>query len=171
MEIGELIWIFAIIFFLYRLFFAPAKQREQNRYDVPSESQYEEEKSSTQTRDDILEEMRTIFGDTSTTRKTEQKSPSRPQPTQRGHTREEFQAMRESKYGSYMGTDFINTRRQKSEADEALKDVQFLSPALSDRKNSKKPSFTFLYQHNELKKGIIISEILGKPKSRRRYNV
>lgn len=171
MDIAELIWIFVIIFFLYRLFFAPAKQREQNRYDVPSEPQYEEEKSSTQTRDDILEEMRTIFGDTSTTRKTEPKSPPRPQPAQRGDTREQFQAMRDSKYGSYMGTDFIDTRRQKSEADEALKGVHFRSPALSDRKKAEKHSFTFLYQHNELKKGIIISEILGKPKSRRRYNV
>jgi hypothetical protein len=171
MDIAELIWIFVIIFFLYRMFFAPAKQREQNRYDVPAEPPYEEEKSTTRTRDDILDEMRTIFGDTSTTRKTKPTPPPRPRPTQRSDTRQEFQAMRESRYGSYMGTDFIDSSRHMSEADQALKDVHFQSPGLIDRGKSKKPSFNFLYQHNELKKGIIISEILGKPKSLRRYNV
>ncbi len=170
MDIFELIWIFIVIYILYRLFFAPSKPRQQDRYDVPSEPPYEEE-ATTRTRDDILDEMRTIFGEQSTTRKPEPKPASRPQPQRRTTTRDRSSSPGESKYSSYTGTDFIDPRGEKSEADKALEDVTFESRGLEEQRKSEKHSFQYLFEHNEIRKGIIISEILAKPKSRRRQNI
>lgn len=168
MDIAELIWIFIIMYVLYRLLFAPAKPRQQQRYDVPSEPSYEEEDTATKSRDDILDEMRTIFGEESTTRKPQRKPTHSPQqPAERGQTVDSHG----SKYASYTGADFIDTRDHRSEADKALKDVSLKSPSLRDQKSPKKHSFHYLFEHSEIRKGIIISEILGKPKSRKRRNV
>jgi hypothetical protein len=169
MDIGELIWIFVVIFFLYRLFFAPSKPRREDRYDVPSEPSYEESESSTKTRDDILEEMRTIFGGESTTEKPKP-SPA-PKQTTPTPAREQSARSSESKYASYSGTNFIDARGQMSEADEALKDVEFRSRSLEEKSTSKQHSFDYLFDQNEIRKGIIISEILAKPKSMRKRNI
>ena len=171
MDIGELIWIFVIIFFLYRLFFAPSKPQQEDRYESPSEPEYEEEKSSTKTRDDILDEMRTIFGEKSTTQKPEPKPTPPPQRTQRTTSPREPVQSGESKYSSYTGTDFVDPRGKMSDADEALKDVVLTSRSMQDEIDAKRHSFEYLFEYNELRKGIIISEILNKPKSMRRHNI
>jgi hypothetical protein len=167
MDIGELIWILIVVYVLYRLFFQPSKPGQKNRYEVPSEPSQEEDRSSTRTRDEILDELRTIFGDESTTKKPEAK----PTPARRAKTREESADAGQSGYASYTGTDFIDTRGQMSEADRALENVTFESRSLMDEKSSRGPSFSYLFEPSEIRKGIIISEILGKPKSRRRQNI
>lgn len=170
MDIGEIIWIFVVMYFLYRLFFAPSKPRQQDRYDVPSEPSYEEDES-TRTRDDILDEMRTIFGEESTTEKPEPEPSPRSRPSEQPANRDRSPAPGESKYSSYTGTNFIDTRGEKSEADIALEDVTFESRALMEQRKSKRHSLQYLFEYEELRKGIIISEILSKPKSQRRQNI
>ncbi len=163
MDIAELIWIFIIMYVLYRLLFAPAKPKQQQRYDVPSEPSYEEEETATQTRGDILDEMRTIFGEKTTTKKTEPHSSTSP-PRQP-------EAQQKSKYDAYTGADFVDSRKIGAEAEKALKDVTLESRALKDERESRKDAFDFLYQPGEIRKGIIISQVLGKPKSRKRHNI
>jgi hypothetical protein len=153
------------VYVLYRLFFQQSKPRQQNRYEVPSEPSQEEDRSSIRTRDEILDELRTIFGDESTTKKPE------PTPSPRAKTREESADAGQSRYASYTGTDYINTRGQMSEADRALENVTFESRSLMEEQGSRGPSFSYLFEPNEIRKGIIISEILGKPKSRRKHNI
>ncbi|GEM_PF-1848991 len=173
MDIFELIWIFIVVYFLYRLFFAPSKPRQEHDYDVPSEPHYEEEESSTKTRDDILDEMRTIFGEESTTKKPPQQSPqkTREQRPHRPQPRQPAEETGESRFSSYTGTDFLDTRGQRSDADKALEDVTLESRALQEERLGKKNMFKFLFDQNEIRKGIIVSEVLGKPKSRKRHNI
>lgn len=170
MDILEFIWIFIVVYFLYRLFFAPSKPPQEHEYEVPSEPQYDEKESSTESRDDILDEMRTIFGEESTTRQkpTSRKPERKPERSQPQQTAEQPW---ESIYSSYMGTDFKDTTGKVSDADKALEGVTLESRALKDQRLGRKYAFNFLFDQREIRKGIIVSEVLGKPKSRKRHNI
>lgn len=170
MDIAELIWIAVVIFFLYRLFFAPAKPNRDIRYDVPSEPSYDQDETSTSARDDILEEMRTIFGEESTTTK-KPELPRQPQRVRKQHQPEQSSDYGESKYARYSGTDFIDPSSETSDVDEALENVNLRSPSAIERNRGKSESFKFLFDQDQIRRGIIISEILAKPKSRRRQNI
>lgn len=167
MNIWELIWIFIVMYFLYRLFFAPSKPRGEHRYEVPPEP-VETERETTRTRDEILEEMRTIFGEESTTRKPQEKPPQR-QRTERP-TYKPPPPPPPSKYDRFTGTDF-KTTAEGTDADLALKDVLLESPGLRDKRTADRSAFEFLMNLDEIRKGVIVSEVLGKPKSRRRRNI
>jgi len=172
MEIFELIWIFIVVYFLYRLFFSPGKPPKEYEYDVPSEPSYDDSETSTETRDDILDEMRTIFGEESTTR-TPKPAPKKSEPVAQRSEQGAAQSGESprSKYASYTGTDFIDSKGGMSEADRALEGVTLESRALQDKRTAQGDAFQFLFDQNEIRKGIIVSQVLGKPKSRKRHNI
>jgi hypothetical protein len=154
-SIFEIIWVFVIIYFLYRTFFAPARrtQQQQGQRQETSTSTDREEQS-TRTKDEILDELRTIFG-------TPQK-PVPPKPQKRPQPEMRQAPAKKDKYASFTGTDFIDTSAMGvlENWDEPLLE----SPGLAQKAEGGK-SFDFLYNFDDIRQGIIISEVLGKPKS------
>jgi hypothetical protein len=173
MDIFELIWLLVIVYFVFRFLFGRAKPQHGNEYEAPDADDAGSD-APTATRDDILEEMRTIFGGSSTSGgyEPEYRPPAQPAPPRQKRVPEPSSHRSDSnKYASYTGTDFIDTAAGAgSDADEALRGVRLESPGLrSGEKPDGGKSFSFLHNTGELRRGIILSEILGKPRAKKRH--
>jgi hypothetical protein len=155
--IFEIIWIVLIVYFLYRTFFAGARKTQQQQREEQPPSQYTETGSQkTRTRDEILDELRNIFGEP------QKPSPSPRQP--RTQPENISSPPVQDKYSSFSGTDFIDTT--VSDVTDQWNGPQLESPGLTQTAHDGK-SFDFLFNIDDIRQGIIISEVLGSPKSRR----
>jgi hypothetical protein len=155
-SIFEIIWVFVIIYFLYRTFFAPARRSQQQqgqRQDTAPGTDRGDQ--STRTKDEILDELRNIFG--------APQKPAPPKPQTRPLPKKQQVHTKKDKYASFTGTDFIDTSGMGVLDD--WDEPRLESPGLAQKADEGK-SFDFLYNFDDIRQGIIISEVLGKPKSR-----
>ncbi len=157
----EIIWLLLIVFFLFRTFFSQArKSREQRRPAETEANDSAETDTLTKTRDEILEEFKNIFGPPE-----KPELPTRPRRRPDPLPAEGTAAPQKTpkKYESYSGTDFIDTIAESPDLSE-IDRLEVRSPSLLS-KNEPSGKFDFLYGLEDIRRGIIISEILGKPKA------